>query len=152
MTAEDQAPERDSAIAAYKNVLRGVLDARPSGTRQRLADAMSNNRSFITQIVNPAYATPIPGRHVETIFEICHFSARERELFLASYHLAHPGRLKLAGEDAHLRRIVLHVPDAGSAARNRRFDDMMAEVARRIAAFSADATADDDEEKPAGET
>ena len=151
MTAEDQAPERDSAIAAYKNVLRGVLDARPSGTRQRLADAMSNNRSFITQIVNPAYVTPIPRRHIETIFEICHFSARERELFLASYHLAHPGRLKLAGADTRLRRLVLHVPDLGSAVRNRRFDHMMADVAEKIAALSAGGNAADDEEKSAGE-
>ena len=151
MTAADQASERDDAIAAYKNVLRGVLDARPSGTRQRLADAMSKNRSFITQIVNPAYATPIPGRHIETIFEICHFSMRERELFLASYHLAHPGRLKLAGEDTHLRRLVVHVPDLGSAVRNRRFDDMMAEVAQKIAAFSAGGIATDDDERSAGE-
>ena len=152
MTADDQAPGRDDAIAAYKNMLRGVLDARPSGTRQRLADAMSKNRSFITQIVNPAYATPIPGRHIETIFEICHFSARERELFIASYHIAHPGRLKLAGPDSHQRRLVLHVPDLGGAARNRRFDDMMADVAQKVAVFVAGGSGADDEEKPAGET
>ena len=35
----------------------------PSGTRQRLAAALGKNRSFVTQITSPAYATPIPARH-----------------------------------------------------------------------------------------
>ena len=30
-------------------------------TRQRLAAALAKNRSFISQITNPAYATPVPG-------------------------------------------------------------------------------------------
>jgi len=42
-------------IAAYKAILRDVLDKRPSGMRQRLAEALGKNRSFITQIANPAY-------------------------------------------------------------------------------------------------
>ena len=54
-----------------------VLDRRPSGTRQRLADALGKNRSFVSQITNPAYQTPIPAQHFDPIFEICHFSAQE---------------------------------------------------------------------------
>ena len=68
------------------------MDNRPSGTRQRLAGALGKNRSFVSQITNPAYATPIPARHIETIFEICHFSPDERQPFLDAYAAAHPRR------------------------------------------------------------
>ena len=67
-------PTSDEAVARYKAILQRVIDNRPSGTRQRLAGALGKNRSFVSQITNPAYATPIPARHIETIFEICHFS------------------------------------------------------------------------------
>src|SRR5689334_3844593 len=45
--------ERADAVGAYKTVLQRVLDARPSGTRHRLAIALGKNRSFISQIANP---------------------------------------------------------------------------------------------------
>ncbi len=44
-------------IAAYKAILRDVLDRRPSGMRQRLAEALGKNRSFITQIAAGARQT-----------------------------------------------------------------------------------------------
>ena len=47
----------------------GFSDNRPSGTRQRLAGALGKNRSFVSQIANPAYPVPIPVQHLETIFE-----------------------------------------------------------------------------------
>ncbi len=40
--------ERADAASAYKAVLKRVLDARPSGTRHRLAIALGKNRSFIS--------------------------------------------------------------------------------------------------------
>ena len=61
-------------VTAYKTLLASIIDRRPSGTRQRLADALAKNRSFVTQITNPAYATPVPASHLDVIFEICHFS------------------------------------------------------------------------------
>lgn len=67
-------PEGSSAIAAYKAILQEVLERRPSGTRQRLAQSLEKARSFVTQITNPAYPVPIPAQHLSTIFEICHFS------------------------------------------------------------------------------
>src|ERR1700682_4742641 len=82
-------------IAAYKAILRDVLDRRPSGMRQRLAEALGKNRSFITQIANPAYQTPIPAQHVQPIIQICHFSVQERDRFLEAYQTAHPRRLLL---------------------------------------------------------
>ena len=44
----------DSNVADYKAILRRVLDNRPSGTRLKLAAALGKNRSFVTQITNPA--------------------------------------------------------------------------------------------------
>ena len=135
MSATAALPKRAAAVAVYKDILRAVLDARPSGTRQRLANALTKNRSFISQIANPAYATPIPGQHLDVIFEICHFSVRERADFIAAYHSAHPGRLRIAGTHPHQRKLTLHVPDFGEAALNRQFDKMLAGMTQKIAAM-----------------
>src|ERR1700681_4784339 len=94
-------------IAAYKAILRDVLDRRPSGMRQRLAEALGKNRSFISQIANPGYQTPIPAQHVHSIIEICHFSALEKEQFLKAYHQAHPRRLLLLKGRERSRRLTV---------------------------------------------
>jgi hypothetical protein len=83
--------EKD-AVAAYKAIFKAVLDKRPSDMRLRLADALGKNRSFISRISNPIYATPIPAQHLGTIFQLCHFSAAEKAAFLAAYAEAHPQR------------------------------------------------------------
>ena len=82
----------DSHVADYKLILRRVLDNRPSGTRLKLAAALGKNRSFVTQITNPAYLVPIPAKHVAIIFEVCHLSGAERAAFLEAYGRAHPGK------------------------------------------------------------
>jgi hypothetical protein len=92
MTPLDKGSRADSPVVAYKRLLQQILDRRPSGMRQRLAEALGKNRSFITQISNPAYPTPILPQHAERIFEICHFATHEREEFLAAYYEAHPRR------------------------------------------------------------
>jgi len=84
-----------SVIAEYKKILKQVLDIRPSGTRQRLAVALGKNRSFISQIANPAYPMPIPATHLDTVFEICRFSDSEKRKFIDLYQQAHPGRFRL---------------------------------------------------------
>ena len=91
---------RGETVADYKRLLQIVCDNRPSGTRGRLAVALGTNRSFVSQLVNPAYAMPIPAQHLETIFEICHFSPADRAAFLAVYDNAHPGRRE-TGEVAY---------------------------------------------------
>ena len=133
-------PERERAdsVGAYKGVLKRVLDARPSGTRHRLAIALGKNRSFISQIANPVYAVPIPVQHLETIFEICHFTAADRREFLAAYAEAHPRRLDVVRKAAGTRKLTLTVPDLGDARRNRLLDETIAEIARRLARFSDD--------------
>ena len=133
-------PERERAdsVGAYKGVLKRVLDTRPSGTRHRLAIALGKNRSFISQIANPVYAVPIPVQHLETVFEICHFTAADRREFLAAYAEAHPRRLDVVRKAAGTRKLTLTVPDLGDARRNRLLDETIAEIARRLTRFSDD--------------
>jgi len=88
--APNQTPQ--DAVAAYKRLLAAIIDRRPSGTRQRLATALAKNRSFVSQITNPAYPTPIPASHLAQIFEVCHFSSAERQEFTRLYARAHPDR------------------------------------------------------------
>ena len=134
----DVKPERERAdtVGAYKAVLKRVLDTRPSGTRHRLAIALGKNRSFISQIASPVYTVPIPVQHIETIFEICHFTATDRREFLAGYAEAHPRRLDVVRKPAGTRKLTLTVPDLGDARRNRLLDETIAEIARRLARLS----------------
>jgi hypothetical protein len=120
-------------VADYKRLLQAVCDNRPSGTRGRLAIALGTNRSFVSQLVNPAYAMPIPAQHLETIFEICHFSPADRAAFLAVYDNAHPGRRETGEEVAETRVVTLTVPDLGNARRNQALDALIAEYGRHVA-------------------
>ena len=126
-----------ATAADYKRLLQQVCNNRPSGTRGRLAVALGTNRSFVSQLVNPVYAMPIPSQHLETIFEVCHFSPAEREAFLAAYDKAHPGRRDTGEPSAGVRVISLTVPDLGDARRNHAVDAAMAEYARQLARLVA---------------
>jgi hypothetical protein len=125
-------------VAEYKAILKRVLDNRPSGTRQRLARALGKNRSFISQIANPAYPVPIPVQHLETMFELCHFSQDDRRDFLAAYRRAHPRRLALVHAVPRTRIASIAVPDLGDAKRNRAVDAMIADFVRRLRKFVDD--------------
>ncbi len=128
--------EPDKALARYKELLRGVLDTRPSGTRKRLAAALGKNQSFVSQIANPAYSVPIPARHVELILEICHFSAETRAEFLKAYRRAHPGRLSSTTGTPRLRPFTVHLPDFGNAERNERLNALVADFVRDLIELS----------------
>jgi hypothetical protein len=119
-------------VEAYKTILRNNLDQRPSGTRQRLATALGKNRSFVSHISNPAYPVPIPAPHLEIIFEICHFSPAEKRAFLEAFMHAHPNRLKQVRAGPSLRILKLEVFDFGNANKNREFDELVRETARRL--------------------
>jgi hypothetical protein len=127
-------------VAAYKRVLAAVLENRPSGTRQRLAVALGKNRSFISQIANPSYATPIPAQHLETIFEICLFPAAERRAFLEAYGRAHPGKVERTKrrKDHRLRPVTVYVPDLEDEAKNQALDRLLADIAARIGKLTGD--------------
>lgn len=81
--------QSEEAIKSCKEMLTMLIDKRPSGTRQRLANALGKHRSFVTQITSTAYGTPVPARHLPTIFTVCHFSADERTAFLEAYQTVH---------------------------------------------------------------
>ena len=138
MTDRPTAVAAPDPVAEYKTILKRVLDNRPSGTRQRLAKALGKNRSFISQIANPAYPVPIPVQHLETMFELCHFSQDDRREFLAAYRRAHPRRFALVHAIPRTRIVSLAVPDLGDAKRNRAADAMIADLVRRLRKFVDD--------------
>lgn len=126
----------EEAIRAYKTLLSQVIDQRPSGMRQRLADALGKHRSFVTQICGPAYSTPIPAKHLPTIFSVCHFSPAEREQFLAAYARAHPGKSRSPGGLRRTRHISLTVPDLGDEKQNAALDRAISEFIQKITSIA----------------
>lgn len=99
--------------------------------------ALGTNRSFVSQLVNPNYAMPIPAQHLETIFEVCHFSPAERAAFLVAYDRAHPGRRETGEPGTGTRVISLTVPDLGNARRNQAVDAMLTDYVRHLIHFAA---------------
>ncbi|MDJ0814764.1 MAG: hypothetical protein QNJ58_01130 [Desulfobacterales bacterium] len=86
--ASDQSKEE--LVAQYKRILQRYINRRPSGARMKIAAELNKNKSFVTQITNPSYSIPVPARHLDVIFDICHFTTKERETFLKAYTAAHP--------------------------------------------------------------
>ena len=128
--------DAEEAIRAYKTVLSTVIDQRPSGTRQRLADALGKHRSFVTQITSPTYSTPIPSKHLPLIFSVCHFSTTERDLFLNAYRQAHPGKVHLHESGRRIRHLSLTVPDLGDDKQNAALDRAINEFIHRITSIT----------------
>jgi hypothetical protein len=134
--ARPKAPETpEELIRAYKLVLSHVLETRPSGTRQRLADALGKHRSFITQMISPTYATPIPQRHVATLLTVCHFSTAERDAFMTAYRAAHRGKLELGDAERKMRHLSLLVPDLGDDKTNAGFDKAVGEFVQKMSSL-----------------
>lgn len=127
-----EAAQLNHAVMEYKRIFKEVLDNRPSGMRLKLSRALGKNRSFISQIGNPAYPTPIPAQHLKTIFEVCHFPPETKAIFLKAYENAHPSRMGSPQEPPEERMLQLRVPDLGSKARNDQFDALLNEIALRL--------------------
>ena len=125
----------DDPVKTYKMRLSALIDKRPSGTRQRIADALGKHRSFVTQITSTAYATPLPAKHVPIIFTVCHFNAEERRQFLEDYHAAHPEKRGEFDGEKPLRHLSLVVPDLGDDEKNRQFDEAIAEFVHKMGAL-----------------
>jgi hypothetical protein len=75
---------------------------------------------------------PIPPQHLETIFEVCHFSQAERRVFLAAYDRAHPGRRTGPEESGRIRTITLRVPDLGHARKNQAVEELLGAYAEQL--------------------
>src|ERR1051325_4079940 len=138
MSEQARAKTAASAVAGYKEILKRVLDNRPSGTRLRLAAALGKNRSFVSQIASPASSVPIPAQHLDTIFHVCHFLADEQRAFLEAYHRAHPNRRQRLSEVPRTRTLTVTVPDLGDKRRNQAVDEAVADFAHRIARLTDD--------------
>ena len=136
MAAPAANPTPQDAVAAYKRMLAAVIDRRPSGTRQRLATALAKNRSFVSQITNPAYPTPIPASHLAQIFEVCHFSGPERQEFTRLYARAHPK--KMLTERPQRAAASVELPDLGDEAKNRKLHGLVSAFVRDIARLIED--------------
>jgi len=133
--AASDEPAEAGAVAVYKRIFKDVLDSRPSGMRLRLASAIGKNRSFVSQISNPAYPVPIPVQHLNTIFDVCHFPPQAKATFLRAYARAHPRRIGRLTDGPHERTLTLHLPDLGSTKRNAQLDALFQEFARRLLAI-----------------
>lgn len=133
MKVADPAP-----IAAYKTILRDCIDRRPAGLRARIASALGKHKSFVSQLTNPIYPMPVPARHIETIFEICHFSADERQSFLKAYARAHPEKApELAaperGPTGRRKTFAIEIPDLGDPRKQRKLEALLRELAVGLA-------------------
>ena len=135
-SSEQTREHGDSNVADYKAILRKVLDNRPSGTRLKLAAALGKNRSFVSQITNPAYLVPIPAKHVSIILEVCHVSGAERAAFLEAYGRAHPGRLRASHREARTRTVAVTVPDLGDDKKNRALEQLVIDLAAQLARYA----------------
>jgi hypothetical protein len=130
----------EDAVAAYKALLRDLINRRPSGTKQRIARSLGTHKSFISQVTNPALRVPLPAQHVEAIFTICHFSSDEKRRFLDLYTAAHPHQAvtfaDLEAEDQDVIRIV--VPPFKNLQKRRDAEAAIRELAARVIALAKD--------------
>jgi hypothetical protein len=140
--ARKMKPADPGPIAAYKSILRDCIDRRPAGLRARIATALGKHKSFVSQLTNPVYPMPVPARHVETIFEICHFSPEERRSFLKAYARAHPEKSAEAAAQEKdsgppptpgRKTLTLEIPALGDSRKQRALESLLREFAERLA-------------------
>ncbi len=106
----DGSSNTPDAIAEYKALLRDYIDRRPSGTRQKLAEAFGTHKSFISQITNPNYRVPLPAQHIPALFKVCRLNAQEQRAFMEIYARAHPGQYGAIEDLASLEKDVVRIP------------------------------------------
>jgi nitroreductase len=123
-------------VAAYKRLLQEYIDRRPSGLRLKVAKAIGKHRSFVSQITNPIYPIPVPARHLEAIFRICHLAPEEKQAFLAAYEAAHPNHPRAeprSPRKSREKRIVeIELPILDDPEMEREMDELLRQVARQI--------------------
>jgi hypothetical protein len=127
---------RDELVAAYKRLLQEYIDRRPSGLRLKVAKAIGKHRSFVSQITNPIYPIPVPARHLDAIFRICHLAPEEKQAFLAAYEAAHPNHPRAeprSPRKSREKRIVeIELPILDDPEMEREMDELLRQVARQI--------------------
>ena len=128
--------KRHERIAAYKTTLRRYIDQRPSGIRRKIAEVTGTHKSFISQITNPSDATPVPARHIDTIFAVCHLSPEEQRTFLEEYRSAHPGPPGHAEfrntPQRQTRTLHLRIPVVEDAKKQKALESLIRDTVRRL--------------------
>lgn len=123
-------------VRRYKLLLQALLKRRGSGSRQAIAEALGNTRSFITQITSPAYDLAIPAQHVRTIIDHAGMTPNEERMFLDAYIEAHPERasevLGRAGVGRRSRTLSIRVPLLASAAAQSRLEALIERFAKDV--------------------
>ena len=124
-------------VAKYKRILQNFINRRPSGVRIRIAEELNKNKSFVTQITNPSYSIPVPARHLNVIFDICHFTTKERETFLKAYTAAHPNYqyrvVRPAEKPVKKQRLLsIEVPVLENSDQQQQIETMIKEYAQQL--------------------
>jgi hypothetical protein len=131
-----KAPSRDELVAAYKRLLQEYIDRRPSGLRLKIAKAIGKHRSFVSQITNPSYPIPVPARHLDTIFRICHLAPEEKQAFMAAYDAAHPNHPReirsLPRKTRERRVIEIDLPVVDDPSLEREIEEFLRHMARQL--------------------
>ena len=129
-------PGRDELVAAYKRLLQEYIDRRPSGLRLKIAKAIGKHRSFVSQITNPIYPIPVPSRHLDTIFRICHLAPEEKQAFMAAYdaaHPRHPRETRSQPRKTRERRVVeIDLPMVDDPELEREMEEFLRHMARQL--------------------
>ncbi|MFP3921063.1 MAG: hypothetical protein ACLFU3_05075 [Dichotomicrobium sp.] len=137
----DGSSDTQDAIIEYKTLLRQYIDRRPSGTRQKLAEAFGTHKSFISQIINPTYRVPLPAQHIPALFRVCHLNAQEQRDFLEVYARAHPGQYGAIEDLASVEKDVLRIPlpEFDDPERRQQVEQLIKDFAERVIALMRDA-------------
>jgi hypothetical protein len=128
----------NDALSGAKRSLTTSACSRPSATTalparaDASAVALGTNRSFVSQLVNPAYAMPI-WPSISKPFSRSVTLAGRSHCVSAVYDNAHPGRREPGESAAGSRVVSLTVPDLGNARRNQAVDALIAEYGRNVA-------------------
>ncbi|MBJ3774535.1 hypothetical protein [Acuticoccus mangrovi] len=134
----DDEVSRLDPVARYKLLLKAAIERRPSGTRQKLAEAIGTHKSFISQVTNPSYRVPLPAQHIPTLFRVCHFGPEEKRRFLDAYAEAHPGQAGAIEELSRIDADVLRIPmpHFDDPTTRREVEELIREFAERVIALA----------------
>ena len=123
--------KKTKAVKAYKTVLQSVVSRCPPGTKRMIAERLGKSKSFVSQILNPAYETPVPKRDAELLIEICGFNKSEESRFRALYSTAHPAAVGSKGKD-DVYKVCVALPNYPDVEQRIRVEEAILESARTI--------------------
>jgi hypothetical protein len=125
-------------IAAYKAILRDVLDRRPSGHAPASGRGARQEPQLHHADCQPGLSDADPGSARPSHHPDLPFLGAGEGPFLEAYHRAHPRRLLLLQERERSRRLTIMLPDLGSEQKNHKLDSLLSEFAEKVARLIED--------------